>query len=252
LADAFGEDFKSKILQSVYKVKGVDYLLDDGCPLPECDETKNECFKQQIEMRKKFNGCSIGPHKDRMGCVTEYLGPSRQKFVIPKFAFYCSALCYHREEPEKLAKIHDCPFNGTRINSADERLGNPSPTTERSQGRRRRPRPTGPPRETTTTVDLIAFFSRFRPTTTERPTTRRPTQVIFRLPPAFLTTPSPAVIRPSRIPKDELESNDAGSNDLPKEDLESNEAGSNDVPTSLFDILEDQEYPDTLFSPPSV
>ena len=55
--DALGESFKSKILQSVVRVRGVDYLLKDGCPLPDCDDSINSCFKSQIEMKKKFNGC---------------------------------------------------------------------------------------------------------------------------------------------------------------------------------------------------
>ena len=55
--DGLGESFHSKILQSVVRVRGVDYLLRDGCPLPDCDDSVNSCFKQQIEMKKKYNGC---------------------------------------------------------------------------------------------------------------------------------------------------------------------------------------------------
>ena len=105
--------------------------------------------------------CS-GPHGGYMGCITEYLGPSRDEYIIPKFAKYCSALCYYRETPEKLTRIHDCPFNGTRIDSADDHLGQPSPqtTTEASNQPRGRPRPTRQPRPATTTLNLIKFFSR--------------------------------------------------------------------------------------------
>ena len=43
----------------VVQIRGVTYLLDDGCPLPDCDDSERSCFAQQIEMRKKFNGCSM-------------------------------------------------------------------------------------------------------------------------------------------------------------------------------------------------
>jgi len=204
----FGESFKTKILQSVVQIRGVTYLLDDGCPLPDCDDSERSCFAQQIEMRKKFNGCSIGPHGDYMGCITEYLGPSRDEYVIPKFAKYCSALCYYRETPEKMNDIHDCPFNGTRVDAADRFIQTTTPI------------PIAP----STTVNLLEFFNRFTPRTTERsrfrdPPRRGPPP----LPPIF-TTPRPTTT--VAAPSDSFDS----------QRIESNQAITNDV-TSLFDVL---------------
>ena len=45
-----------------------------------------------------------------MGCITEYLGPSRDEYVIPKFAKYCSALCYYRETPGSATRSFFCFF----------------------------------------------------------------------------------------------------------------------------------------------
>ena len=44
-------------LNTVVHYLGEDYYLKDGCPLPDCDDTEPACFKQQIELKKKFNGC---------------------------------------------------------------------------------------------------------------------------------------------------------------------------------------------------
>jgi hypothetical protein len=44
-------------LNTVVRYLGEDYYLKDGCPLPDCDDTERGCFKRQIELKKKFNGC---------------------------------------------------------------------------------------------------------------------------------------------------------------------------------------------------
>ena len=44
-------------LNTVVKYLGEDYYLKDGCPLPDCDDREAGCFKRQIELKKKFNGC---------------------------------------------------------------------------------------------------------------------------------------------------------------------------------------------------
>ena len=44
-------------LNTVVKYLGEDYYLKDGCPLPDCDDRERGCFKRQIELKKKFNGC---------------------------------------------------------------------------------------------------------------------------------------------------------------------------------------------------
>jgi len=114
------KEFKTKRLQSVVKIGDTNFLLPDGCPLPDCDDTKRSCFKKQIELKKKFNGCYVGPNRKYMGCITEYLGPDREVYVIPKFAKFCSAICYYNTTPEKMAHIHRCPFNGTIFAEADQ------------------------------------------------------------------------------------------------------------------------------------
>lgn len=56
-----------------------------------------------------------------MGCETQHL-PSGGKIVFPVFAKYCSKICYHDGDEEKMEQVHYCPANGTRNDEVDQAL----------------------------------------------------------------------------------------------------------------------------------
>jgi hypothetical protein len=101
-------------LKTVVRYLGEDYYLKDGCPLPDCDDSERGCFKRQIELKKKFNGCYSGSAGKEMGCID--IGRGIQ---IPVFAKYCSKLCYYDGDVAKQSEIIYCPHNGTRHDEVD-------------------------------------------------------------------------------------------------------------------------------------
>jgi len=101
-------------LNTVVHYLGEDYYLKDGCPLPDCDDTEPACFKQQIELKKKFNGCYSGSQGKEMGCIDIGRG-----ITIPVFAKFCSKICYYDGDEAKQSEIIYCPHKGKKADEVD-------------------------------------------------------------------------------------------------------------------------------------
>jgi len=101
-------------LNTVVHYLGEDYYLKDGCPLPDCDDTEPGCFKRQIELKKKFNGCYSGKAGKEMGCLDIGRG-----ITIPVFAKFCSRLCYYDGDEAKQNEIIYCPHEGKKADAVD-------------------------------------------------------------------------------------------------------------------------------------
>lgn len=117
-------------LNTVVRYLGEDYYLKDGCPAPDCDERERSCFKRQIDLKKKFNGCYSGKAGKEMGCIDIGRG-----IKIPVFAKYCSMLCYYDGDEARQREIIYCPLPGTPNNEVDrafqreQNRKNPTTTT---------------------------------------------------------------------------------------------------------------------------
>ena len=96
---------------------GTDFILPGGCPPPPCDENLRDCRRQQIDMKTKFDDCMVDK-ATKQGCMTDKL-PDGKLFTIPLLANFCSKFCL---PDDKLASIHECPYEGFIHQSVDPEL----------------------------------------------------------------------------------------------------------------------------------
>lgn len=101
-----------RIEKSVISYQGTDFLLLDGCPEPECDESQGECKRTINMVRALFSHCSQSEDGQHVGCVSDLIGP-KQTITLPVYASICSAMCYE-SDPKNLERVHRCPTPGFR------------------------------------------------------------------------------------------------------------------------------------------
>merc|ERR1712062_367222 len=91
--------FSSVVLSEFAQVKylgGITFLLKDGCP----ENSTQRAVYQQCAATEVLH----------TQCVTDRL-KTGDKLTVPVYTDICSAVCWG----ENIGKIHDCPFNGKRL-----------------------------------------------------------------------------------------------------------------------------------------
>lgn len=97
---------------------GTDFILPGGCPPPAlCNPALRDCRQEHIEMQEKFDSCMLEKAK-KQGCFTDRL-PDRKFITIPQLANFCTKHC---SLDNRLASIHECPYEGLIHTSIDPEL----------------------------------------------------------------------------------------------------------------------------------
>jgi hypothetical protein len=73
---------------------------------------QSECVRTVNMVRNLYSHCVQGEEGQHVGCITDKIGRSGS-ITLPVYANLCSAMCYEAE-PNKLAKVHRCPYQGFR------------------------------------------------------------------------------------------------------------------------------------------
>merc|ERR1711971_625859 len=89
-----------------------------GCPPPAlCNPALRDCRQEHIEMQEKFDSCMLEKAK-KQGCFTDRL-PDGKFITIPQLANFCTKHC---SLDNRLASIHECPYEGLIHTSIDPEL----------------------------------------------------------------------------------------------------------------------------------
>ncbi|TRY64327.1 hypothetical protein TCAL_16630 [Tigriopus californicus] len=102
-----------RVEKSVISYQGTDFLLHDGCPEPQCDQSQGECQRTINMVRALYSHCSQSEDGQHVGCVSDLIGP-KQTITLPVYASICSAMCYE-SDPKNLERVHRCPTRGFRV-----------------------------------------------------------------------------------------------------------------------------------------
>eukprot|EP00096_Caligus_rogercresseyi_P005169 TRINITY_DN2015_c0_g1_i1.p1 TRINITY_DN2015_c0_g1~~TRINITY_DN2015_c0_g1_i1.p1 ORF type:complete len:146 (+),score=14.14 TRINITY_DN2015_c0_g1_i1:195-632(+) len=104
-----------KGFKSVIKYLGTDFVMPDGCSLPQCSPNLPSCNKFRKEAAAEYNQCLGTQDASIVACLTDIL-PNDTNITIPVFSNLCSARCYLRDKPKTIRRIHPCPYNGEKQN----------------------------------------------------------------------------------------------------------------------------------------
>jgi len=99
---------------------GTDFILPGGCPplsLAQCNPEQRNCLQEHNEMQEKFDECMVEKAK-KQGCLTDRI-PGGKLITIPQLANFCTKHC---SLDNRLASIHECPYEGLIHTSIDPEL----------------------------------------------------------------------------------------------------------------------------------